>query len=411
MNIKEIIIFFLVFFSVYFFGNLYIYKRSVLALALEGRYLNYYRVLFLFILLSYPVAKIGTSFFGNFFLSKQLNIIGSVFMGVMLYSLLTIFFVDILRAANHFVHFFPDIITKNKILAGRITFCTVFFIIFCTTAYGLFNAKHLKVIEQEIFFDKLKAEHSGFTIVQISDIHLGDIINEKFLSKVVEKVNSLEPDLIAITGDLIDDGATDLNKLNPLANLKSKFGTFFVSGNHDHFIRIRPDTTENKSPITSDSANSDTTRQRGFSNSPLGMKLEELQVKILHSQYVMIDSAFTLFGIENSWGRRGSGRAIKPVSELIEGYNKESPLIMLKHVPNGLEYIAGAGVDLLLAGHTHHGQMFPLNFITDEVYEVSHGHGKYENLQIYVNCGTGFWGPPIKVGVPAEITKIILKNK
>jgi predicted MPP superfamily phosphohydrolase len=117
-----------------------------------------------------------------------------------------------------------------------------------------------------------------------------------------------------------------------------------------------------------------------------------------------------LFGLDYLFGRRGntdSGTIIKQ----LEGYNKELPLIMLKHVPNDLDNIADAGVDLILCGHTHHGQMFPLTLITDKVYEISHGYGKYKNLQVYVNCGTGFWGPPVKVGVPAEITKIVLKSR
>jgi predicted MPP superfamily phosphohydrolase len=434
-----------VLFSVYFLGNFYIYKRSVQALALDGRYLNYYRTLFLLIVLCYPIAKIGTGFFGPFFLSKQLNIVGSIFMGVMLYCLLLLLLVDIVRLFNYFIHFFPDIITKNKVLAGRVAFSIFFFIIFCIATYGVINAKYLRVFEQKIMLDKLKPEHNGFTIVQISDIHLGDIINEKFVQKVVEKVNSLEPDIVVITGDLIDDGGSDLKQLLPLAHLKSKFGTYFVSGNHDNFFRIRRPAERGSisSPTNNDKAGSPNGErveshreqdERGafyvdptlsdsnskkeardsepvntntFLNTPLAAILKEMDIKILHNEYLVIDSAFTLFGLDYRFGRRGntdSGTIIKQ----LEGYNKGLPLIMLKHVPNDLDNIVDAGVDLLLCGHTHHGQMFPLTLITDKVYEISHGHGKYKSLQVYVNCGTGFWGPPVKVGVPAEITKIVL---
>ena len=426
MNIKEIVIFLIVLFSVYFLGNFYIYKRSVQALSLDGRYLNYYRTLFLLIVLCYPIAKIGTGFFGPFFLSKQLNIVGSIFMGVMLYCLLLLLLVDIVRLFNYFIHFFPDIITKNKIMAGRVAFCVFFFIIFCVAAYGVINAKYLRVIEQKIILDKLKPEHNGFTIVQISDIHLGDIINEKFVHKVVEKANSLNPDIVVITGDLIDDGGSDLKQLSPLAHLKSKFGTYFVSGNHDNFFRIRPaaipsnapstlpsdnlndtDSTKKSSADATEKKDSTTVNRNSFLSTPLAAILKEMDIKILHNEYLVIDSAFTLFGLDYRFGRRGntdSGTIIKQ----LEGYNKELPLIMLKHVPNDLDNIADAGVDLILCGHTHHGQMFPLTLITDKVYEISNGYGKYKSLQVYVNCGTGFWGPPVKVGVPAEITKIVL---
>jgi predicted MPP superfamily phosphohydrolase len=408
-------------FLVYFLGNLYIYKRSVQALSLSGIYLNYYRVLFLVIVFCYPIARVGTSFYGKFFLSSQLNVIGSIFMGVMLYTLLIIIFVDILRLVNYFVHFFPTIVTKDKVLAGRVTFVFLFFIIFCITAYGVYNAKHLRVIEQEILLDKLKPEHNGFTIVQISDLHLGDILNINFLNSVVDKVNSLDPDIVVITGDLIDDGSTDLQILVPLINMKSKFGKYFISGNHDNFYRIRSSDTSNRQTINAaddKSTKPDSTTDNGstfmwqsnFSRLPLAVKLKELEIKILHSKYVEIDSAFTLFGVEYRFGR-GTNSDSMSITKLLEGYNKELPLIMLKHVPNDLDNIADAGVDLLLSGHTHHGQMIPLTFITDKVYEISNGYGRYKNLHVYVNCGTGFWGPPVKVGVPAEITKIILKSK
>ena len=419
MNVKEILIFLIVLFSIYFLGNFYIYKRSVQALALDGRYLNYYRTLFLTIVLCYPIAKLGTGFFGGFFLSKYLNIIGSIFMGVMLYCLLIIFFVDILRAINHFIHFFPDIITKNKILAGRVTFALLFFIILCIATYGVSNAKYLRVIEQEVLLDKLKPEHDGFTIVQISDIHFGDLINEKFLIKVTEKVNSLEPDIVVITGDLIDDGSVDLRRLWPLLNLKSKIGNYFVSGNHDNFPRFRPSDSrqENNSNVNVNSMEEDSIAtnnsfivvQDNFLKSALALKLDELGFKVLNNEYVDIDSIFTLFGVSYRFGISGN-TGIGAIVKLLDGYNKELPLIMLKHVPTDLDNIDKAGVDLLLAGHTHHGQMIPLTFITDKVYEISHGYGKHNNLQVYVNCGTGFWGPPLKIGVPAEITKIILRN-
>ena len=426
MNVKEIVIFLIVLFSIYFLGNFYIYKRSVQALALDGRYLNYYRTLFLLIVLCYPIAKIGTGFFGPFFLSKQLNIVGSIFMGVMLYCLLLLLLVDIVRLLNYLIRFFPDIITKNKILAGRVAFCVFFFVIFCIATYGVINAKYLRVIEQDIILNKLKPEYNGFTIVQISDIHLGDIINEKFVQKVVNKVNSLDPDIVVITGDLIDDGGSDLKQLLPLVHIKSKFGTYFVSGNHDNFFRIRrgsippdapravasnnPDTTDYKVTVdTTETRDSATVNLNNFLSTPLAAHLKEMDIKILHNEYLVINSAFTLFGLDYRFGRRGntdSGAIIKQ----LEGYDKELPLVMLKHVPNDLDNIADAGVDLILCGHTHHGQMFPLTLITDKVYEISNGYGKYKSLQVYVNCGTGFWGPPVKVGVPAEIRKIILKS-
>jgi len=413
MNIKEVIIFFIVMLLIYFSGNLYIYKRSVYALSFEGRYLNYFRVLYLVIMLAFPVSMIAVNYFGNFLFSRQISIIGFVFMGAMLYALMIILLVDILRVVNHFVHFFPDIFTTNKIFARRIVFAVCFGIIFCIVTYGIINARYIRVYEQEIFFDKLKAEQNGFTIVQISDLHVGALLDKKFVRGVVDKINSLESDIMVITGDLIDNGATDLNQLDPLINLKSKFGIFFVSGNHDHFLTMRTDSTDNTDTTINNNRRPGPPIAGGFQRRPLAAKLEELNINVLHDRYVVIDSGFTLFGIEYNWGGRGgNGVAPKPLTEMLKGHNNELPLIMLKHVPNDLENISNAGVDLLLCGHTHHGQMFPISLITDKVYHVSHGYGKYKNLQLYVNCGVGFWGPPLKIGVPSEITKItLISNK
>ena len=310
------------------------------------------------------------------------NTIGSFWMGMMLYIILMLALIDLLRLFNYFFNFFPDLIEKNKILSGRIAFAGVLSITLVIIIYGFFNARNIKVIEENVFLDKLDKDKNPFTIVQVSDVHLGRTINQKRLFEIANKVNSLNPDIVVFTGDLVDDNSADPNCLvEPLKSITSKYGKYFITGNHDYF---------------------------GNLNAVLN-KVQEAGLKVLRNEYVTIDSTIVLLGLDYLYGRKGN-KDTRTIDEILSGANRNLPIVLLKHVPDDLDKIEKSGIDFQLSGHTHHGQLFPFNFITNMVYHVSSGLGKFNNMQIYVSKGVGYWGPPMRVGVESEITKITLKS-
>lgn len=381
-SIKEFIIFLVIVLSVYFLTNFYIYTRAIQSLSLTGYKLWIFRIFFLIIVLSYPLGRIIESKSIDSSFSYIFIVIGSFWMGMMLYLILSLFIIDIIRAFNHFFHFFPKQFTENKILYGRIIFTCVLSITLIIVTYGYFNAKNIKIFEQDIFLDKLPKNKNPFTIVQISDVHLSRTINQQKLFEIANTVNSLNPDIVVITGDLVDDISANPNCIvEPLKLIKSRFGKYFVTGNHDYFGNLKA-VLDN---------------------------IEKSGTKVLKNEYVTIDSTFILLGLDYLYGRKGNNDN-RTINEILIGADRKLPIVLLKHVPDKLDEAEKSGIDLQLSGHTHYGQLFPFNYITNWVYHISNGLGKFNNLQVYVNRGVGYWGPPMRVGVSSEITKITLKS-
>lgn len=223
----------------------------------------------------------------------------------------------------------------------------------------------------------------GFTIVQLSDIHVGAIIQEKFLDQLVASANSTKPDLIAITGDLVD-GSPDAigNYVARLRNLQSRFGTFFVSGNHDYYAGWEEWSRE----------------------------LEGIDFAVLRNRTVSIGdpgASFDLIGVDDygsRWMRSGYD-----LDAATAGRDPSRASVLLAHQPSGLELAAQKKIGLQLSGHTHGGQMFPGNLVGDVIWGTRNaGLSVLDGTQLYTSRGCGFVGPPMRVGAPPEVVKIIL---
>ncbi|MCD6433171.1 MAG: metallophosphoesterase, partial [Sulfurimonas sp.] len=219
-------------------------------------------------------------------------------------------------------------------------------------------------------------------IVQLSDIHIGGLIDEDFMKSIVKRVNILEPDLVVITGDLVDIDIKQAKRpLQQLESLKSKYGTFFVVGNHEYFHDVNKIIT----------------------------KVKSLGIKVLENENIYIGKegeGFNLVGVYDIFGYR----TLHHIPELQQALSnkKDAPTILLAHQPKYIEEVKG-GVDLMLSGHTHGGQLYPFKFLVklQQPY-ISGLHQHTKELQIYVNRGTGFWGPPMRLGATSEITEIII---
>jgi predicted MPP superfamily phosphohydrolase len=240
------------------------------------------------------------------------------------------------------------------------------------------------VKEVGVKLERLPPALSGLTIVQLTDVHIGPTIGRNFLEHVVERTNLAKPDAIVITGDLVDGSVASLRQhVEPLASLRARYGVFFVTGNHEYYSGVEEWLLE----------------------------LERLGVRPLRNERVTIGdrASIDLAGVDDA-SARGAGRGHGPdYAKALGGAAPDRELVMLAHQPSQIVHAAKAGVGLQLSGHTHGGQIWPFGALVrlNQPY-VAGLHRHDERTQIYVSRGTGYWGPPMRLFCPAEITKIVL---
>jgi uncharacterized protein len=250
-----------------------------------------------------------------------------------------------------------------------------------------------RVVEVPVRLARLPRALSGFTLAQISDLHVGPTIREKHVKRVVDMTNALRPDAIVITGDLVDGTVPELRAATEhLARLTAPQGVYFVTGNHDYYSGARPWLAE----------------LRRYGVKPLG------NGRVSLGDRGPGGASFDLAGV-NDWSvARGLDGSWPALDEALEGRDPSRSLVLLAHQPRGVAEAAAAGVELQLSGHTHGGQIFPWNLLVAAVYPFYKGLYRLERdgrtAQVYVSCGTGYWGPPMRLGAPAEVTKVILTS-
>jgi predicted MPP superfamily phosphohydrolase len=234
-----------------------------------------------------------------------------------------------------------------------------------------------------IAIDRLSSAVSGFRIVQITDIHVGPTIRRGFVEDVVARVNALEPDLVAITGDLVDGSVEELrDDVEPLRRLSAKHGVFFVTGNHEYYSGADEWIAH----------------------------LRTLGIRVLRNEHVRIggEDGFDLAGIDDASAHAFGGGHGADLPKALAGRDAARACVLLAHQPRGIEEADARGVDLQLSGHTHGGQLFPWGLLVRLQQPFVAGLHKLTRAFIYVSRGTGYWGPPMRVGAPAEITEIEL---
>jgi predicted MPP superfamily phosphohydrolase len=242
-----------------------------------------------------------------------------------------------------------------------------------------------EVSNVEIKLARLPRELDGFTIVQLSDLHVGLTIDRAFVQRVVDRTNALSPDLIALTGDLVDGKVEDLREdIAPLAQLRARHGVFAVTGNHEYYAGVDPWIAE----------------------------ITRLGARYLRNERVSIGSgaaSFELAGVDDH-NAKGDGHG-EDLAAATLGRDPGRALVLLAHQPRQVRRAARHGVDLQLSGHTHGGQIWPWHYIV-KLQQGGLLAGRYEHAgtQLYVSRGCGYWGPPVRLLAPLEITRIILRS-
>lgn len=258
------------------------------------------------------------------------------------------------------------------------------------TLLGFLNARRTAaVVRVDVPIKGLPAAWNGFTVAQISDIHVGPTIKQRYLNRIVDKVNALGVDVVAITGDLVDGKVSELAAhVAPLAQLQSRHGTYFVTGNHEYYSGAQPWIDE----------------------------LRRLGLTVLLNEHVVIrqpgsssdageaSGALVLAGVTDYSAAHFDPAHRSDPEAALRGAPPAAVRVLLAHQPRSAEAAAKAGFDLQLSGHTHGGQFYPWNLFVRFQQPFTAGLHKLHNLWVYTSRGTGYWGPPKRFGAPSEIT-------
>jgi len=294
---------------------------------------------------------------------------------VILYLFLFVLSIDAILLINRSFKFIPERLIKNKI-SGRICFYLVILSVAALIIHGHSNAintrvqtYHIQVPKKQTTLDKLK-------IAAVADFHLSNITGPNFVKNIVDKINALDPDLVVIAGDIINKGSNAIDWKTYDADfrkIKSRYGVYAVIGNHD---------------------------LQGNARKSIKF-LERCNIKLLRDRMVTIDNLFYILGRDDK-----SIRHRKPLVEILPAVKNDLPVIMIEHRITHMEKIIDKGIDVHVSGHTHYGQLFPLNLMIDVVYRIGWGYKKYGGSHFFVTCGVGTWGPLVRLGSFSEIMEI-----
>jgi hypothetical protein len=263
--------------------------------------------------------------------------------------------------------------TWTLIIAGLITLA------------GLVLARKPRVVQIDIPIADLPEALRGFSIAQISDVHVGPTIKKGFVERIVRRVNGLKADMVAVTGDLVDGSVAQLSAdTAPLAQLAARHGAYFVTGNHEYYSGERAWTQE----------------------------VRRLGLHVLMNEHVVLahnGASLVLAGVTDySAHHFDLAQRSDPAAALAGAPSDAGAKILLAHQPSTAIAASEAGFDVQLSGHTHGGQFWPWNLFVRFFQPFTGGLHRVKDMLVYVNRGTGYWGPPNRFGVPSEITHIRL---
>ncbi|MEN8121410.1 MAG: metallophosphoesterase [Bacteroidota bacterium] len=321
----------------------------------------------------FPLLMIANNFpYGK--IIKYVQLIAYYYLPILLYGFLFYVFFDIILLINRKIKFIP-----KKILIGKrfrmIIFSIILLITTAIVTKGIFNYNNTQVSEYSIGISKKMGNLEHLKITMAADIHFSEITNEYFVKQFIDKINSMNPDIVLLAGD---NGVSSVSIPEmkffeeQLRKIKSKYGVYAVEGNHE---------LSGKGTVFN-----------FFKNA---------NIKLLRDTVIKLENSFFLVGRKD---RNDKNR--KSIEELLKHASDSLPRILLDHQPYNLEMAYNNNIDVQLSGHTHHGQLFPINYITEGIYELSWGYRKIQNTHFFVTCGAQGWGPQVKTASHSEIMEI-----
>lgn len=292
-----------------------------------------------------------------------------------IYLLIAVMAIDILRLANYWLHFFPSWITDNYAKVKLITFLSVIGIVAAMFIKGNYQFNQPKVNTLEVKVNKpAKGDKKEIRIVMASDLHLGSIVGKKQLAKFVKLINAQKPDIILFAGDILN---ADLRPVQArrmeeeLRQLQAPMGVYGVLGNHEYI---------------------------GGEADAILEYLQSSGMQILRDEVLNVEDLLTIVGRDDR-----TNHSRKSLHLLTDSLDKQRAIVLLDHQPYHLEEAEECEVDMMLCGHTHSGQVWPISYIVNRLYEVPQGYKQKGNTHVYVSAGLGIWGPLVRIGTESDI--------
>lgn len=383
-NIR-ILFFFGIVFMVFSLLGIYVYTR--LEQTFPGIFVNsnWGSIAFIFLLFSFFAGKIWERAQINEINGWMIRI-GSVAAGFFLYALLLMLFFDLIRLINSAIPFYPEFIVENYEQTKLIIGISGFAVISLLMLTGFLNTINPKVKQLDLETNKPNSSLKELNIVTVSDIHLGTMVNKSKAKRLVRKINELNPDVVLIGGDIIDDNIEVVKHyrlMEELSQIKSKYGVYSCLGNHEY--------------ISGGHEQLEYYEQNG--------------IKMLRDSHELVNDEFYVVGRDDVQGKQITGSGRKTIDSLLSEIDFSKVVLYLDHQPYKLEEVAQYDVDLQFSGHTHNGQFWPLNYITGLIFEKDWGYLKKNNTHFYISSGYGTAVVPIRIGNDSEIVNFKLSNK
>ena len=325
---------------------------------------------FLLLVLAFPLSQIVSRRSAAAW-SRTFVLVGYYALPVLLYVVLAVILSDLALGLLRLLGVLSrDAMRSPRFRKARLAFYLLAPI--AVVAFGIWNFHHIRYHEFPVEIPRRSSAASQLRIAFAADFHLGEQTEPDFMARFVDKVNALKPDIVLFGGDILEGDRRDTALARFEAGfrrIESRYGVYGVLGNHDRFAGARADF------------------------------FEKAGIRILRDEVVKIDDAFYLAG------RLDGGRtaARKSAASVLAGATEDLPLILLDHRPTDLEAVSRTRTDIQLSGHTHHGQLFPINLITDREYELSWGHLQKGSTHFYVTSGIQLWGPRVRTIGYSEI--------
>ncbi|AJY77026.1 metallophosphoesterase [Paenibacillus beijingensis] len=332
---------------------------------------------FTIVTFSYLIGRAGGGTLGP--LSRLLKVIGSYYFAVMEFAILLLIPADIAALILHAAGIpFRTIVQVE----GTIVLALLIILL----AWGIRNAWSPVIRSYEITVDKAAGSRKMLTIAVASDIHLGNIVGNRHLRRLLHQVEQINPDLILLPGDVIDDVLEPFVRnvmSDTLAKLKAPLGTYAVLGNHEYYGGHIAEYVE---------------------------RMNAIDIPVLQDERIMVDGSFYLAGRKDKTAESMEEGRLS-VEKLLEGADRKFPILLMDHQPYQFQLAADAGVDLLLCGHTHRGQFAPNHWITRRLFELDWGYMRKAVMHVFVSSGFGSWGPPVRLASRSEVLKIVVHFK
>jgi uncharacterized protein len=316
---------------------------------------------------------------------RPISIVAFTWLGLLFLLVMSFAVADVVRLIAHLANRGDAPDASRRVLVGRAMAAGVGLLATGAAAWGVRSALgEVMIRRHRVPLKRLPAGMDGLTIAQLTDVHVGPTIGRDFIEKIVARTNALKPDVIVITGDLVDGDVETLREHTaPLAKLSAPLGVYFVTGNHEYYSGADAWLEE----------------------------LVRLGIRPLRNERVELrrgDDVIDLAGVDD-WTSKQFGRGHgHDLERAMKGRDPQREVVLLAHQPKSIVEAAKLGVGLQLSGHTHGGQIFPWNFFVRLQQPYVAGLHQHGDAFIYVSRGTGYWGPPMRVGIPAEIAHLTL---